>query len=146
MIGKLKKCAPILHIFSFFIYIASLRLSRPSAAQYYSESASGVKSEILFLETVPARYYLLAVFQKKHRRHRCWRNLGACFGVLFTYTSMISSLVHPFSSSSSLPPNANVPCATVSSMLDWNKKRRETINLNKNMTASLRIQRPALTA
>jgi len=35
----------------------------------YSEKLCVSRSERLFLETVPTRYYLLAVFQKKHRRH-----------------------------------------------------------------------------
>lgn len=106
-----------------------------------------VKSEILFLETVPARYYLLAVFQKKHRRRRRRRSLEACFGIPSTYTSTIPSIPRP--SASILPPAGrptNVLCATVSSTLDRNKKRRETINLNKNTTGPFCMQRPALTA
>lgn len=65
----------------------------------------------------------------------------------YTYTS-IPSIPHS-STSTFLPPPGhptNVLCATVSSTLDRNKKRRETINLDKNTTDLLCMQYPALTA
>lgn len=54
---------------------------------------------ILFLETVPARYYLLAVFQKKHRRHHRGRFVALGDTYIYIYTGDI-----PFPSLDTLLP------------------------------------------
>lgn len=73
--------------FAFFFFSSGhslFTLLRPKALSAECCAILGksvrVKSEILFLETVPARYYLLAVFQKKHRRRRR-RSLESRFGI-----------------------------------------------------------------
>lgn len=81
--GKLEKYAPISmhssfrreHSSLFTLLLTESALARECCAILLGKSVR-VKSEILFLETVPARYYLLAVFQKKHRRRRRRRSLA----------------------------------------------------------------------
>lgn len=83
---------------------------------------SSIKSEILFLGTVPACYYLLAVFQKKHRRRRCHardRAAALNFGRprMMRYT---------------LGTHHRSMLLLLASRSIENKKRRETINSDKN--------------
>lgn len=86
---------------------------------------SSIKSEILFLGTVPACYYLLAVFQKKHRRRRCHardRAAALNFGRprMMRYTLGTRS------------PYRRSMLLLLASRSIENKKRRETINSDKN--------------
>jgi hypothetical protein len=124
--NSLEKSAQISHssLRWNILYLHCFTVNR-STAQYYSERFC-VKSEILFLETVPVRYYLLAVFQKKHRRHhrkRAQLLSGCTVSPLWTFC---------YRCCTQLP----APCS-----IEIKKKRREIIGRDKKRRGSLWVTR-----